>query len=243
MYIAMIINGGQQITGQGTLNSYSSIIYKKVFKSSDTVALINALNATFSIIFTLNATWTVDRFGRKFLFIVGGIGMGICMLVVATVETQTPYLPDGSKSQPVGIAIVFIMFLFALFYKPSWGATVWIFTAEIFSMNVRAQAVGMCSQSQNVVNSIVQQFFPVFLKNEGFYAFYMFAAINVLLAAFVWFFVPETKQVSLEEMDAVFGGANHVNEGAALEQKDPARHQSVVVDAEGKGATQTMERA
>jgi MFS family permease len=243
MYIAMIINGGQQITGQGTLNSYSSIIYKKVFKSSDTVALINALNATFSIIFTLNATWTVDRFGRKFLFIVGGIGMGICMLVAATVETQTPYLPDGSKSQPVGIAIVFIMFLFALFYKPSWGATVWIFTAEIFSMNVRAQAVGMCSQSQNVVNSIVQQFFPVFLKNEGFYAFYMFAAINVLLAAFVWFFVPETKQVSLEEMDAVFGGANHVNEGAALEQKDPARHQSVVVDAEGKGATQTMERA
>jgi MFS family permease len=243
MYIAMIINGGQQITGQGTLNSYSSIIYKKVFKSSDTVALINALNATFSIIFTLNATWTVDRFGRKFLFIVGGIGMGICMLVVATVETQTSYLPDGSKSQPVGIAIVFIMFLFALFYKPSWGATVWIFTAEIFSMNVRAQAVGMCSQSQNVVNSIVQQFFPVFLKNEGFYAFYMFAAINVLLAAFVWFFVPETKQVSLEEMDAVFGGANHVNEGAALEQKDPARHQSVVVDAEGKGATQTMERA
>jgi MFS family permease len=243
MYIAMIINGGQQITGQGTLNSYSSIIYKKVFKSSDTVALINALNATFSIIFTLNATWTVDRFGRKFLFIVGGIGMGICMLVAATVETQTPYLPDGSKSQPVGIAIVFIMFLFALFYKPSWGATGWIFTAEIFSMNVRAQAVGMCSQSQNVVNSIVQQFFPVFLKNEGFYAFYMFAAINVLLAAFVWFFVPETKQVSLEEMDAVFGGANHVNEGAALEQKDPARHQSVVVDAEGKGATQTMERA
>jgi MFS family permease len=243
MYIAMIVNGGQQITGQGTLNSYSSIIYKKVFKSSDTVALINALNATFSIIFTLNATWTVDRFGRKFLFIVGGIGMGICMLVAATVETQTPYLPDGSKSQPVGIAIVFIMFLFALFYKPSWGATVWIFTAEIFSMNVRAQAVGMCSQSQNVVNSIVQQFFPVFLKNEGFYAFYMFAAINVLLAAFVWFFVPETKQVSLEEMDAVFGGANHVNEGAALEQKDPARHQSVVVDAEGKGTTQTMERA
>jgi hypothetical protein len=74
-------------------------------------------------------------------------------------------------------------------------------------MNIRAQAVGMCSQSQNVVNSIVQQFFPIFLKNEGFYAFYFFAGINILLVAFVWFFVPETKKVSLEEMDAVFGGA------------------------------------
>jgi MFS family permease len=117
MYIGMIINGGQQITGQGTLNSYSSIIYKKVFSDADTVALINALNATFSILFTLNATWTVDRFGRKFLFIVGGVGMGICMIIAATVETQTPSLPNGAKSQPVGIAIVFLMFLFALFCK------------------------------------------------------------------------------------------------------------------------------
>lgn len=102
-------------------------------------------------------------------------------------------------------------------------------------MNIRAQAVGMCSQTQNVVNSIVQQFFPLFLKNEGFYAFYMFAAINMLLAAFVWFFVPETKKVSLEEMDAVFGGANHVVEGAAIEHKGSMRHVSISVDPENKG--------
>jgi MFS family permease len=118
MYIAMIVNGGQQITGQGTLNTYSSIIYKKVFKDADQIALINALNATFGIIFTLNATWTVDRFGRKFLFILGGIGMGICMLIAATVETQTPSI-GGTKTQPVGIAIVFIMFLFAFFCRSS----------------------------------------------------------------------------------------------------------------------------
>lgn len=116
MLIAMVVNGGQQITGQGTLNSYSSIIYKKVFKDPNTIALINALNATFGIIFTLNATWTVDRFGRKFLFIVGGIGMGICMICSATVQTQTPTI-NGGKSHPVGISIVFLMFLFAFFCR------------------------------------------------------------------------------------------------------------------------------
>lgn len=105
-------------------------------------------------------------------------------------------------------------------------------------MNIRAQAVGMCSQTQNVVNSIVQQFFPIFLKNEGFYAFYMFAGINILLALFVWFFVPETKKVTLEEMDAVFGGANHVIEGAAIEHKDPARQESVVVNSHEKTITE-----
>lgn len=116
MYLALILNAGQQVTGQGTLNSYSTIVYKKVFKSASQIALINALNATFGIIFTLNATWTVDRFGRKFLFIVGAIGMALCMLIVATVETQTPTI-DGAKSLPVGIAIVFLMFLFAFFCK------------------------------------------------------------------------------------------------------------------------------
>jgi hypothetical protein len=117
MYLCLILNAGQQITGQGTLNTYSTIVYKKVFTSTDTIALINALNATFGILFTLNATWTVDRFGRKFLLIVGAIGMAMCMLIVATVETQTPSLPSGAKTQPVGISIVFLLFLFALFCK------------------------------------------------------------------------------------------------------------------------------
>ncbi|CAI7632822.1 unnamed protein product [Penicillium bialowiezense] len=213
MALALVLNAGQQVTGQGSLNSYSTKIYKKVFTSDSQIALINALNATFGILFTLNAVWIIDRFGRKFLLIVGGIGMGLCMIIVSAVETETPVLANGAKSESVGISIVFLLFLFIFFYKPSWGATVWIWTSEIFSMNVRAQAVGMASQTQNVANAIVQQFFPIFLDNEGFYAFYMFAGINFLLAVFVFFLIPETKQVPLEEIDILFGGTNHVAQG------------------------------
>ncbi|KAF1984801.1 putative MFS sugar transporter [Aulographum hederae CBS 113979] len=215
LLIAFAINAGQQITGQGTLNTYSTAIYKKVFKNPETISLINALNATFGIVFTLNATWTVDRFGRKFLLIAGAAGMAVCMIIVAAVETETP-TTDDAKSRPVAISIVFLLFLFSFFYKPSWGATVWIWTAEIFSMNVRAQAVGMSSQVQNVANSIVQQFFPAFLNNEGFYAFYMFAAINVCLGLFTWFCVPETKGVGLEDMDRLFGGKSHARGGVEM---------------------------
>jgi hypothetical protein len=59
LLLAFGINVGQQLTGQGTLNSYSTQIYKKVFRSASKIALINALNATFGIFFTLNAVWTV----------------------------------------------------------------------------------------------------------------------------------------------------------------------------------------
>jgi MFS family permease len=180
LLLAFVINIGQQLTGQGTLNTYSTAIYKKVFTSSSKIALINALNATFGIIFTLNAVWTVDRFGRKLVLIVGAIGMSVCMLAVALVGLETPNLPGDSKSEPVGIAIVFLLFFFILFYKPSWGATVWIWTSEVFSMNIRAQAVGMASQTQNVANSILQQFFPTFLANCGFVC-YQTRILNVVI--------------------------------------------------------------
>ncbi|KAF4609456.1 hypothetical protein G7Y89_g15860 [Cudoniella acicularis] len=152
--------------------------------------------------------------------------MSLCMLCVSLVSSKTPTLSDGSKSEPVGIAIVFLLFLFIFFYKPSWGATTWIWTAEVFSMNVRAQAVGMSSQMQNVANAIFQQFFPTFLENCGFQTFYFFFAINILLAAYVWLLIPETKKVSLEEIDVLFGGSNHVTKGGDILQaaEEEPRH-------------------
>jgi sugar porter (SP) family MFS transporter len=214
--LASILNVGQQLTGQGTLNSYSTTIYKSVWPESQTINLINALNATFGILFTLNAMWTSDRYGRRWLFMVGAVGMGVCMLLVAVVGLTTPTTVDGTKPQSVGIAIVFLFFLFAFFYKPSWGATTWIFTAEIFSMNIRAQAVGMCSQMQNVGNTIFQQFFPIFLAREGLRCLFFFMAVNFVLCIYVYFFIPETKQVPLEEIDTLFGGSSHAEKGADM---------------------------
>ncbi|KAF4463546.1 quinate permease [Fusarium albosuccineum] len=220
LVLACLLNVGQQLTGQGTLNSYSTTIYKAVWDSKKTINLINALNATFGIIFTLNAMWTSDRYGRRWLFMVGAVGMATCMLIVPVVGLTTPTSADGVKSESVGIAIVFLFFLFAFFYKPSWGATVWMWTAEVFSMNIRAQAVGMCSQMQNVANTIFQQFFPTFFRNEGLRCLFFFMAINICLAAYVYFFIPETKQVPLEEIDTLFGGASHAAKGGdMLEEK------------------------
>ena len=72
-------------------------------------------------------------------------------------------------ADPSSIAVAFCFFLFALFYKPTWGATVWVYTSEIFSTNVRAHAVAMASQFQNVTQAVVNQFFPLFLAKCGFY--------------------------------------------------------------------------
>ncbi|KAF3191116.1 hypothetical protein TWF106_001289 [Orbilia oligospora] len=233
LLLAFVINFGQQVTGQGSLNSYSTLIYKKIFKSNSTIQLINALNGTFGILFTLTATFTVDTWGRKMVLFIGALGMSLCMVISASVYVATPTYAEDTKSTQVGAGIVVMMFMFAFFYKPSWGAVVWIWTGEVFSMNVRAQAVGMSSQMQNVGNLIVNQIFPLILEKIGFKAMYMFAGINIVLAAFTWFFLPETKNVKLEEMDALFGGVNHIEKGATLVEG----HSTHITDEKGQDLT------
>ncbi|ETS87172.1 hypothetical protein PFICI_01000 [Pestalotiopsis fici W106-1] len=241
LFLAFIMNMGQQLTGQGTLNSYSTAIYKKIWTDHNTINLINALNATCGILFTLNAAWTADRYGRRWLLMVGATGMAVCMLVVPVVGLATPTV-DGVKSQSVGIGIVFLLFLFTFFYKPSWGATTWIWTAEVFSVNVRAQAVGMCSQMQNVANTIFSQFFPTFLTNTGLKCLFFFMAMNIILAFFVFFFIPETKGIALEEIDVLFGGQNHVEKGGNILGVPDAHHAAVGTETiEEKPTVQSRE--
>jgi hypothetical protein len=105
-------------------------------------------------------------------------------------------------------------------------------------MNVRAQATGMASQTQNIAQAIFGQFFPTFLNKTGFACFFFFMVINIILAFFVWLVVPETKGVALEEMDALFGGVNHVAGGAELmdmRKEDVMRVESVGDIADGRG--------
>jgi hypothetical protein len=62
---------------------------------------------------------------------------------------------------------------------------------------------------------------------ETSYTFFFFAGINILLALFVVFLVPETRNIMLEEMDVLFGGVNHVEKGGAQLGVEDAHHAHV----------------
>ncbi|KAJ3132826.1 hypothetical protein HK100_004964 [Physocladia obscura] len=200
LLMAMVINFGQQATGQNSLNNYSSQIYKTIF-SQNNVAIINVVNSICGILFTLNSTIFVDRVGRISLFIGGAIGMAICTAAAAILYD---YSPDKT-SYNLGIGLAVILFIFIFFYKPTWGATTWIYTGEIFPIVVRAQAVGIASQTQNIASLILGQLFPIMFTDWSFNVFFFFTAVNVLLAVIIWFY-PETRGVMLEEIDELFDG-------------------------------------
>jgi MFS family permease len=184
--IVIFLNGGQQICGSSSLNAYATLIYKQVFSDDNTIFLINALSASFNILFTLTCTVLVDRTGRRFMLYTGAAGMALSLLVVAIIGMKAPVNAEGLRLHSVGIAVAAMFFLFNFFYKPSWGATVWIYTSEIFSTDVRAHGVAVGAQTQSVVSTILNQFFPTFLASCGFYTFFFFFGINFMMFCVVW---------------------------------------------------------
>lgn len=115
LILAVIINAGQQFTGVGTLTSYSGIIYKQVFSSTNTVILINALNSVTSIMFCFITFFVADRWGRKPLLMYGALGQGCMMLGVATLVTQSKVV-DGMRSIGIGAgtAVFFSSSIFSI---------------------------------------------------------------------------------------------------------------------------------
>jgi MFS family permease len=193
------------------MNSYSTKVYQAVFNSDSTVLLINALTYTFGIIFTLTCTLFSDRIGRRKMLIIAGIGQAIMLLIAATVYITTPTI-DGTKTLGVGIAIVVVMFLFTFFYKPGWGATVWIYTSEIFPMSVRGTAFAICSNTQSIAGVVMSQAFPPMFVSMGFKSFYVWMGVNIILVICVYLWFPETKGLALEDIDALFGGSKKTDE-------------------------------
>jgi hypothetical protein len=186
MFVAIGINAGQQMCGNAMLASYSTLIYQRTFADADLIFLINGIYGTLSILFTMSCTFLVERLGRRILFLAGAAGQGLSLLIISIVGATTPENADKTRPYSVGVAVASLFHVFAVFYKPTWGATVWVYTSEIFSTDVRAHAVAMSAQTQQIVNLILNQFFPLFLAKCGFYTFFFFAGLNIFLFLGVW---------------------------------------------------------
>jgi hypothetical protein len=65
-------------------------------------------------------------------------------------------------------------------------------------------------------------------------SFFFFMSANIVLVIFVWFLVPETKKVSLEEIDVLFGGQNHIEKGGDLLNVEDPHHAHVELDMSGR---------
>ncbi len=145
-----------------------------------------------NILFTLVAIFTVDRFGRKPLLIIGSLGMAVGAFAVAMCDQF------GIK----GIVPVLSVIVYAAFFMMSWGPICWVLIAEVFPNTIRGKAVAIAVAFQWIFNYLVSSTFPALYDFSPMFAYSLYGIMCLIACLFVWKCVPETKGKSLEDMTA-----------------------------------------
>lgn len=191
----------QQLTGINAILYYAPEIFKSLGSSTDASLLETSILGVINLIFTLLAIKWVDKMGRKPLLYIGSAGMTISLAAVGIFI----------YNEAVGNYVLPFLILFMASFSISWGPIVWVLLSEIFPNKIRSLALAISVFIQWVANFVVTQVFPSLIENQwlkdnfnGAFPFYLFSLICLFSLLFVWKKVPETKNKSLEQMDALW---------------------------------------
>ncbi len=195
IFLAVSIGMFNQLSGINAILYYLNDIFafagfNKV--SSDLQAV--AIGAT-NLVFTMLAMSVIDRIGRKTLLLIGSVGTAGCLGGVAAI-----FFTRSHQNLLVWLLIGYIAF-----FAFSQGAVIWVFISEVFPNRVRAKGQSLGSFSHWFMNALISGIFPLLAASSGGYPFVFFSLMMGLQFFVVLFVYPETKSVSLEEMQKRLG--------------------------------------
>lgn len=189
----------QICTGINTIIYYAPTIFKTAgFDSNLTAIYATTGIGVVNFIMTIVAVFFTDRIGRKPLLYFGLTGVMLSLFALGTSFAFAGGLGSSLKWVAVGSLVTYII-CFAM----SLGPIGWILVSEVFPLRIRGIAMSVCTVSNFAFNFFVVGSFPVLLhKIGGAWTFWIFGIVSILCIIFVYFFVPETKGISLEEIES-----------------------------------------
>jgi sugar porter (SP) family MFS transporter len=190
IFLAVSIGFFNQLSGINAILYYLNDIFMKAgFSrvSGDVQAVVIGLT---NLIFTMLAMSVIDRIGRKTLLLIGSVGTAACLIGVAAV-----FFTHRHEKLLVWLLIGYIA-SFAF----SQGAVIWVYISEVFPNRVRAKGQSLGSLSHWLMNGAISLVFPVMAATSGGIPFVFFAFMMVVQFFVVLTVYPETKGISLEEM-------------------------------------------
>jgi len=194
-----------QFTGINVSSYFQPTLYAALGLSGHKVLMITGINGALGAITTIIFIYFIlDRVGRKPPLIFGAVGMAISLAVEAAINAKWGGVDSHNRAaQTAGVA--FIIIFSALFFSTSFGPISWVYQSEIFPMRIRALGTAVCTCANWACNVLISQVSPIGMARIQYRFYILFVVMNIVNALVVFFFFPETKGKSLEEMDAVFG--------------------------------------
>jgi MFS transporter, SP family, arabinose:H+ symporter len=195
IFLAITIGMFNQLSGINAILYYLNDIFGAAGFSKVSGDLQAVVVGGMNLLATLLAMSVIDKLGRKTLLLIGSVGTALCLAGVAGV-----FLAHQHQEYLLWFLVAYIAF-FAI----SQGAVIWVYISEVFPNRVRAKGQALGSSSHWIMNAIIAYSFPQLAKSSGAYPFMFFAAMMVLQFFVVLFLYPETKRVSLEQMQQRLG--------------------------------------
>jgi len=195
IFLAVTVGMFNQLSGINAILYYLNDIFAQAGFSKLSGNLQAVAVGGTNLLFTIIAMSVIDKIGRKVLLLIGAVGMAACMAGVATI-----FFTGRHRDRLLWLLIAYIA-CFAF----SQGAVIWVYLAEVFPNNVRAKGQSLGSFSHWFMNALISLVFPLLAASASGYPFVFFSAMMVLQFFVVWFVYPETKALTLEEMQNKLG--------------------------------------
>jgi len=195
IFLAVSIGMFNQLSGINAILYYLNDIFAKAgfSKVSGDLQAV-AIGAT-NLLFTIIAMSVIDKLGRRTLLLVGAVGTAVCLAGVA-------FIFSTAKHEDW---LVWLLVGYIAFFAFSQGAVIWVYLSEVFPNRVRAKGQSLGSATHWITNAVISSRFPAMAAASGAVPFVFFSAMMVLQFFVVLSLYPETKGVSLEELQKKLG--------------------------------------
>ena len=196
--LAVTAGAFNQLTGINACLYYLNDIFAAAGASKYSAGMQSVTIGCTNLIFTLIAMSVIDKFGRKKLLLIGTAG--VCIFLAAIGEIFRSGTHQGS--------LIWLVMGFMGFFAISQGAVVWVYISEVFPTRVRAKGQAIGTSTLWVMNALISAIFPVLAKKSSATPFFFFAAMMLIDVVLVAAIYPETKGVSLEQLEQRLGVTN-----------------------------------
>uniref|UniRef100_K4A344 Major facilitator superfamily (MFS) profile domain-containing protein n=1 Tax=Setaria italica TaxID=4555 RepID=K4A344_SETIT len=203
--MAIMIPFFQQLTGINVIMFYAPVLFETLGFKGDASLMSSVITGLVNVFATVVSIFTVDRLGRRALFLQGGAQMIICQVVVGSL-IAAKFGTSGIGEMPKGYAAVVVLFIcvYVAGFAWSWGPLGWLVPSEIFPLEIRPAGQSINVSVNMFFTFCIAQAFLTMLCHFKFGLFYFFGGWVVIMTIFIALFLPETKNVPIEEMVLVW---------------------------------------
>ncbi|KAM0896455.1 hypothetical protein ACQ4PT_023165 [Festuca glaucescens] len=197
----------QQLTGINVIMFYAPVLFETLRFGGSASLMSAVITGVVNLMATLVSVFTVDRVGRRVLFLQGGAQMFASQVTVgALIGAKLGW--SGVAEIPAGYAaaVVMMVCVYVAGFAWSWGPLGWLVPSEVLPLAVRPAGQSITVATNMLMTFVVAQAFLPMLCSLKFVLFFFFAAWVAAMTLFVALFVPETKGVPIEDMANVWKG-------------------------------------